>query len=282
VTFSGRHSRPLSYLPYEREILAFSAQLFPLWFDMTTVDTNTWHREKASRHHLIEGVKLQNPAPDDLVMVSDCDEIAQPSAIRELMARPPKSYVVMRAHYFFYSLRYEGQNVWIKNGVVRYGAVDRPFGFYRGINGPVLPGFHAVHCSYCFGSIREIVRKLETFPHFEYSHGKYVDPNYILARVACGQSLFETKGGIFDLRPVNTHELDLPPAARFMGWRLPFTDLDKVEIHLTQVYAWADCKLNLALIDGKVQPTSEVNVIRLPTLTKCRDRLGYPWSRRIG
>jgi hypothetical protein len=226
----------------------------PLWFDMSTVDENIWHREKASRHHLIEGVKRQFPCPNDLVLISDCDEIPKPSAIRALLARPPKTYVVLRAKYFFYSLRYEGRAVWIKNGVVRYGAINRPLGFYRGINGNVVKGFTAVHCSYCFGSIREIVRKLETFPHWEYSSGKYVKPEYILAQVACGKSLFEKKGGAFDLRAMDTNELDLPHAARFMGWRLPFTDLDKVDLNITEVYQWAPCQLNLTIINGKVQP----------------------------
>jgi hypothetical protein len=44
VTFSGKHSRPLTYEPYENEIRQFSAQIYPIWFDMTTVDANPWHR----------------------------------------------------------------------------------------------------------------------------------------------------------------------------------------------------------------------------------------------
>jgi hypothetical protein len=39
-TFSGRHLHPLSYAPFDAEISRFSAQLFPLHFDMASVDTN--------------------------------------------------------------------------------------------------------------------------------------------------------------------------------------------------------------------------------------------------
>jgi hypothetical protein len=73
----------------------------------------------ASRHNLINGVKKQSPLPRDIVMVSDIDEIPMPSAVRDLIEHPPQTYKMLRAHYFFYSLRYEGRSVWIRNGVVR-------------------------------------------------------------------------------------------------------------------------------------------------------------------
>jgi hypothetical protein len=115
-----------------------------------------------------------------------------------------------------------------------------------------MPGFNAIHCSYCFGSIREIIRKLETFPHFEYWTGKWVNPNYILARVACGLSLFDEKGGLFDLKEKNNHELDLPPQAEFMGWRLPFVDLDQVELNISEVRRLAPCNPPLQFVNGKL------------------------------
>jgi hypothetical protein len=113
--------------------------------------------------------------------------------------------------------------------------------------------FGAVHCSYCFGSIREIIRKLETFPHTEFSSNIYVDPHYILARVACGHSLFEPDGRGFKYVPeLDLNELDLPPAAEFMKWRLPFVDLHTMNLNITRVMSLALCKPELKIVDGKL------------------------------
>jgi hypothetical protein len=119
------------------------------------------------------------------------------------------------------------------------------------MDGKELPGFTAIHCSYCYGSIREIIRKLETFPHTEYSGGQWVDPNYILAKVVCGRSMFK-KHDAFDLREMKRYELDLPPQAEFMGWRLPFMDLDKVELNASEIRRMAPCEPLLKFASGKL------------------------------
>jgi beta-1,4-mannosyl-glycoprotein beta-1,4-N-acetylglucosaminyltransferase len=252
TTFSGRHSRSLTYAPYDAQILAFSSKLFPLHFNMSRTDTNTWHREKASRHNLIEGVKLHHPAPNDVCIISDVDEIPKPSAIRFLIAHPAP-VVLLAANFFYYSLRHRARQPWTKIGVVRYGSIDRPLGWFRGMPGVrVLPGIGGNHISYCFGYLSEIIRKLETFPHVEYSAGKYVDPNYIYARVACGQSLFE-KRKRFETIDYHTHELDIPPEADHMSYRMPFKDLGDFPMNERKIRRWAVCPIRMDWVNGKLQ-----------------------------
>jgi beta-1,4-mannosyl-glycoprotein beta-1,4-N-acetylglucosaminyltransferase len=253
-TFSGRQSRPLHYAPYESQILEFSSQLLPLPFNMSTVDDNTWHREKASRHHLLLGVRSLGPRPDDLCIISDADEIPKASAIRYLVQHPPSPAVQLRAHFFYYSMRHENPIPWIKIGVVRYGGIRVPFGHYRGMQGiPVLRGFKGVHCSYCFGHLKEVIRKLETFPHWEYSSGRFVDPNYIYAKVACGESLFP--GSVkFKQVEYRTHELDLPVEADHLAWRMPFKDLHLFNLNVTAIEDWGrPCKPRLDFVEGKLR-----------------------------
>jgi hypothetical protein len=174
-------------------------------------------------------------------------------ARRRSAAHPPADYAMLRSNFFYYSLRYENRAMWVRNGAVRYGAIDRELGWYRMGSGNVVPGFTAVHCSYCFGSVSEIIRKLQTFPHVEYSAGKYVNPNYILGRVACGLSLFEREGDVCDLREMDARELDLPPQANFFAWKLPFTDLETLEFNLTEVRKWGKCNPTLKVVNGRVQ-----------------------------
>jgi beta-1,4-mannosyl-glycoprotein beta-1,4-N-acetylglucosaminyltransferase len=167
VTFSGRHGRSLTFAPFETEIATFFGQLFPLYIDMSKIDPTPWARARSSRHILIEGVNRHSPRGTDLVMLSDVDEIPYPSVLRGLLLDPPKTYVRLRAHFYYYSLRFEAPGGWIRNFVIRYSAIDRPLGNYRGAQGPLLPGFRAMHCSYCYGTIRDIIRELEAIQHTE-------------------------------------------------------------------------------------------------------------------
>jgi hypothetical protein len=219
---------------------------------MSKIDPDPWSRVRSSRHILIEGVNLHYPRGDDLVMLSDVDEIPYPSVLRGLLLDPPNTYVRLLSHYYYYSLRFESSSAWIRNFVIPYGAIDRPLGNYRGAQGSLLPGFTVMHCSYCFGTMRETIRKLETFAHAEYGSGKFVNPHYILAHVLCALSIVGTRSGEFRITPKDSHELDLPPEAAFMGWRLPFTDLHTMDLNISQVKELAPCSPVLKIENGKL------------------------------
>jgi hypothetical protein len=105
----------------------------------------------------------------------------------------------------------------------------------------MLPGFGAVHCSYCFPRLSDIIRKLQTSGHTEYGHGKYVDPDFIVARVLCGQSLFQQEHDKINLVPKFTYELSLPARAERLLWRFPFVDLDEFNFNISLIQTWALC-----------------------------------------
>jgi hypothetical protein len=251
TTFSGRDSEQLSFSPYENQIAAFNSQLTPLWFDVTTVGHDPWERPKAARNHLLEGVKLYNPRPGDLVMISDLDEFPLPATVRYLRLHPPSHFIRLRGHIFFASFRLQEPGSWRRNGVVRYGAISAELSWYRRDRPPTLPGLTALHCSYCFGRVKDIIRKFRTASHTGLSKGLRVDPNYIVARAACQQKPF---GGDRQIelrdRDADLFGLDLPPEAEPLLWKLPFADLDEVGLDLERVKAMAKCPLNIT--DGKL------------------------------
>jgi hypothetical protein len=252
-TFSGRHPRPLTYSPYDSEISAFSNQLRPHHFDVQTAGSRSWSREHAARNALMEGLTLQRPDPHDLVSVSDIDEILNPSIVSYFRAHPPYCPMRIRSRFFYYSLRWEVQDMCKVNVVMLYGQIQRPLHSYRRGPWPSPKGFHAIHCSYCFGSISQIIHKLETFSHTEFSKGKWVDPNYILGNVLCGRSLFNPTKHVYLLRNRTSYELSLPPDADWLWWRLPFNDLDKVNINIDKVRKWATCNPNIEVVNGGIQ-----------------------------
>jgi beta-1,4-mannosyl-glycoprotein beta-1,4-N-acetylglucosaminyltransferase len=252
TTFTGRDSQPLSFAPHEAAIGKFSAQLVPLWFDVRLAGDDPWVRPQAARDHLLEGVKALNPQPDDLVMIGDLDEFVLPGTVAYLRENPPRTFIRLQGYGFFASSRLQDRGAWARNGIVRYGAIDHHLSWYRKDAGPRLPGLRSLHCSYCFGRIRDVIRKFRSASHTELSTGKHVDPNYIVARVACSQKPFGGNGHmIVRERGADMFGIDLPPEAEALPWRLPFTDLDEVELDVEKVKAMAACEVKV--VDGKIR-----------------------------
>jgi hypothetical protein len=125
---------------------------------------------------------------------------------------------------------------------------------YRTCRVPLESEYSVTHCSYCFPRVRDIIFKLETFPHLEFSSGQYVDPNYIVGRVVCGYSLFDPSPNIIFAVDVEPSELDLPPEAAHMRWRLPFIDLAEIGVDLARVRSMALCDPPLNVLNGTIQP----------------------------
>jgi hypothetical protein len=250
-TFSMRRPPTLSFSPFESEISTFASQLSINLFNCT--GARSWQRERALRDHLLDAVNRLNPQPDDLLIVSDCDEIMRPSALRRIIRDPPIDVRHIRTKFFYYSLRYlvTGEE-WIKPFVIRYGSIRRGFTRER-LGADRAPAeFGAVHCSYCFGSISEIIRKLETFPHTEFSYGRFVDPNYIYACVACAKSMFRGRFKVVDYDP---QEMDYPPSADYMSWRMPFKDMGTLPLNPERIRHFATCQNpRIDMVNGTLQP----------------------------
>jgi hypothetical protein len=105
----------------------------------------------------------------------------------------------------------------------------------------MFPGVGAIHCSYCFPRVKDIIRKLQTSAHIEYGHGMYIHPNFIIAKVLCGQSLFAHRNDRLSLVPKSSYELNLPPGSGRLLWRFPFIDLDDRNLNICLIRTWALC-----------------------------------------
>jgi beta-1,4-mannosyl-glycoprotein beta-1,4-N-acetylglucosaminyltransferase len=254
ATFTDRHPRALSFSPFESEISRFESQLAVTTFDIS--QGSPWTRERVLRDRLLDGVKRCKPQADDLVIVSDCDEILKPSTLREMMVHPPAGLVHVRAAFFYSSHHFRvDEGEWPRPDVIRYGAIADTVTNYRSTNLTAPPAIAAVHCSYCFGSISEIIRKLQTFSHTEYSSGRWVDPGYTYARAACGYSLFTKELVVVDYDP---HEMDIPASADYLSWRMPFTDLARFPLNPERIRMFAPCQNSrMDIVNGTFQPWAE-------------------------
>jgi hypothetical protein len=254
----------LSFSPFESEIGTFSEKLLIVQFNINQVRHErgksrhrahiVWRREHSSRDHLVTGLNLLNPRPHDLILVCDLDELPLPSVLAELIRHPPQSYAHFRGICFYYSMRWLLPHTWYKPFVVRYSSLDRPLDSFRHLKPQYLSQETSlIHCSYCFPRVNDIIRKLISFPHIEYSAGEFIDPNRIYPIVSCGRHM--GTGGQLKLVDFQSYGFDIPEGTHdWLKSRMPFTDLDQINWNRSSLNRYAQ-NLNCTLVmDRKGNP----------------------------
>jgi hypothetical protein len=260
---------PISFSPFEQEILSYSSSIVFLYVDFKTLPLSpsryrngtAWRREATARNHLIEGVKSLAPREDDLILLCDVDEIATRDAILLVRRRPPVHYYNLKGLLFHYTFRWQVA-VWERPLVIRYGAMNGQLDDYK--FAPFLfplPGVLHFHCSFCAPNISSVLQKLQSFSHTEYSEGRFRDPNYVYARIACGYGLLPTRWKMpekLQLVDFRSDVIFLPDDHRldFLRQRIGFHDLSQYDLSVGAIKAYMPKKCGL-----KKDPNLQVGAI---------------------
>lgn len=182
----------------------------------------SWDRERYHRSQIAEG--LFSAAPDDWVIVADCDEIPNPELVGGLSAIPREcSAVKFELDFYYYDFNHRVQQGWAI-GAMRWGVEQNPNKIRTcGTSDPLELRDAGWHFSY-FGGPQAIIEKHAAFMHHgdpgiaELPH----DPRYIEQKVQASLDLYGR-----DLRvvPVPTDTSSLPQYVtehsehyREMGW----------------------------------------------------------------
>jgi beta-1,4-mannosyl-glycoprotein beta-1,4-N-acetylglucosaminyltransferase len=184
--------------------LAESRERFAPWRDRVKhvitglPDTDPWQRETAQRNAILHG--LQDASPDDLVVVSDADEIPRASTLAAIGNQTPVR-LLTSLRYYFLDLEVLHEKVH-QPVVVRYGDLTSPQQA-RTAGYPGVPdgGWHASF----LGGVETIQRKLRSYAHSEHAH-LADQPEEIGACIREGRDLF---GRGFRMQPTQ----DLPESA---------------------------------------------------------------------
>jgi hypothetical protein len=265
VTFTNQATSAMTFSPFDEEIGGFSDQTTFLYINFAKLklshsvwrNETAWRREATARNFLIEGVNLFNPAPDDLILLCDVDEIVTRRAIHLIRHSPPTHYYNLRGLLYHYSFRWVVSE-WERPLVIRYGSLRAPLDDYKFM--PFLfdlPGILHHHCSYCFPRMAEILKKLKSFSHTEFSQGRFRDPNYVYARIACGYGVLPTQWKMperLTLVDFNVNDVYLPNDVRFdfLRQRIGFRDLGELGLNRSGVesYRPVDCNLSVGKVVG--------------------------------
>ncbi|KAK2010244.1 family 17 glycosyltransferase [Colletotrichum eremochloae] len=173
---------------------------------------STWDRETGSRNAMFTQVVpsltgAQAASLDDVILVSDVDEIPKPSTVRALRncLIPPR--VTIHSEFYYYSYQWLSKEDWVHPQAT----------IYQGEN-TVLPNdlrhnandhhiYHGSwHCSYCFSTVDEMAQKINSFSHSEFNKPEFKDPDWIVNVSRHGHDIFGRAGVTYD-RIQDNHDI---------------------------------------------------------------------------
>jgi beta-1,4-mannosyl-glycoprotein beta-1,4-N-acetylglucosaminyltransferase len=171
------------YAKFNNKITYIVVDDFPDFVD-------TWGYEIFQRNCISRG--LVNCKPDDVILISDLDEIPNPDVIVRFCERP--GIQVLKQKFFYYYLNCENQKH-------RYWLAGTRMLHYQDLTGTVTDitkkkGKKIPHGGWHFsylGGVDKIIDKIESFAHSEYNTEYYKNPERI-------KRLIKERKDIFDRR----------------------------------------------------------------------------------
>jgi beta-1,4-mannosyl-glycoprotein beta-1,4-N-acetylglucosaminyltransferase len=219
-TFSGL-PKPLYFEKNSGRFSSFADRLRVVTVrDFIDPAESTWARQARHRNALAEG--FVDASEDDIVILSDADELVSPAAIRELRDYPPRrgEVVCFELRMYNYFLNTECATRWLRTGprAARVGDI-RTLEVLRRVRGPTgsrlrdlaraarssLEARHPVkrrvirdagwHFSY-LGGVAAIQEKMRSFSGYSRVPPNILDPVQLAAKIAAGSPISFSRGGL--------------------------------------------------------------------------------------
>lgn len=204
-TFTGKE-KPLYFDYIESKYTDISHKIVRvICDDFIDIKTNedVWKNEIMQRRYIDKGIELLNLDNNDLIMLSDVDEIPDRKTISYIKygsIQPPKDVYMFIQDMYYYNLHTIQEQKWHKAKITTYG-------FYKdgGKRDPeyirqnfkekgISPG--GWHLSY-FGDVSKIIDKLDNYSHQENNIDKYKNEEYIKNRIDKCEDLFQRNDNKF-------------------------------------------------------------------------------------
>jgi beta-1,4-mannosyl-glycoprotein beta-1,4-N-acetylglucosaminyltransferase len=214
---------------FESKIIHVVVDRFPtFWTKFRPV--TTWHYEIHQREAILKG--LVDASPDDLVIVSDLDEIPLPEKVREYSSLSGiRVFEQFQSYYFLnyvctHIYDYEGRAVAQRNrdGYGRWrGSVmlekkliknieeTRRHRDHEGPHITVIPD-GGWHFSF-MGGIEKVMYKIDSWAHVEYNNERYNTRERVIQSILDGRDIFQGSSR-YELKDLETSGLPFPAEIR--------------------------------------------------------------------
>lgn len=116
-TFAGTE-KPLYYKENENRFAKFADKIIHVIVDDLPDHSSAWEREAFQRDAMMRG--LVHAAPDDIVMISDVDEIPKPQFLKLISPRNTRNRIhFLECEHFNFKLNFRVVGKWIGSGAIR-------------------------------------------------------------------------------------------------------------------------------------------------------------------
>lgn len=176
----------------------------------------TWRREIAQRNAIKDALDLLHLDPDDMILISDCDEIPRRGFVNALHQLPPDGIAIAVQRLYYYTFNHTAPEMaWNGTRATQWANVQAlgadGVRYVEGARG----GFPYImrardagwHLSY-FGGVEAVQSKIESFLHQELNHPEHRNLDTIAARIAKGADVYGREWQNFTIGPA----ADLPSA----------------------------------------------------------------------
>ena len=217
------NKKELYYQNNKEQFAEFQDKIIHIIVDDMPHTNNSWDPEKYQRKCISRGFSNIEMKDDDILIVSDLDEIPNPQTILKLKDTGIPTLSALKQHLYYYNLNTYLHDSWLHPVVLTYKQLINEYNgdtdFVRGIRNAIIEN-GGWHLSY-FGNANFISNKLKNFAHTEFSSDEFTNINTIGAKVQRGECVFNNTK--FNVIPFNQNP-NLPPNYELLNKLLSIND----------------------------------------------------------
>ena len=182
LTFTG-NSKPLFYKENKNRFHKYNDKIIHLIVEDFPSTNNPWDREHYQRRYIHQGIKQLSLCPEDIIIISDVDEIPN----GEIISNVKKNNYVLDYKYiyslvmniYYYSLEWTSNRKWYHVKILtfnKYSTIDDPEKIRFCPYIPIEMG--GWHISY-YGDYNFIVNKLESYSEQQTNTSIFKDESFL-------------------------------------------------------------------------------------------------------
>jgi beta-1,4-mannosyl-glycoprotein beta-1,4-N-acetylglucosaminyltransferase len=204
-TFVGK-DKPLFF---KENITRFEKYLHKITHivELNMDDPNPWVNETTQRNAIDIAIKSLNLEDDDIILISDVDEIPDTKTIQEFKTNGNLTKLhTLRQEMYYYNLTCKFDGIWHFAKAINY-LTYKIYGtpqVIRNCSGDVVYN-GGWHFSY-FGDAEFIKNKINNFSHQEYNSDEFTNQEHIETVIKNGKDLFKREGDNITYTIVNPDE----------------------------------------------------------------------------
>jgi len=186
MTFTGKY-KPLHYLLKRHQYTDYNIKHFIT--DTLKTNVNAWQNETNQRNYILTALEISGAKDEDVIIVSDGDEIVRKSAVEKY--NPDMGLTALQMDIYWYKLNLLAEKgTWVVPRILTYKELKQTTpDEIRRSGYPSIIHDAGWHMSY-IGNEDFIVNKLQSFSHQEYNTPEFTNKELIKFKIEKGQSLW--------------------------------------------------------------------------------------------